>query len=112
MKKWFGFSLGTLLGISHLGMIGMISQGNKIPKINLPIGEYTSYQVEANTEGYRISYRAHDPKVMIKTQEVNRPAGFLGLGRKKASIAEEYMAEGEWVDSLEQRRLMMCYKIR
>ena len=39
MKKWFGFSLGTLLGISHLGMSGMISQGIKIPKINLPIGE-------------------------------------------------------------------------
>tara|TARA_Y100001938_G_scaffold97234_1_gene133043 strand:+ start:1412 stop:1978 length:567 start_codon:yes stop_codon:yes gene_type:complete len=94
MKKWFGFSLGTLLGISHLGMIGMISQGNKIPKINLPIGEYTSYQVEANTEGYRISYRAHDPKVMIKTQEVNRPAGFLGLGKKTAYIEEQYMAEG------------------
>ena len=94
MKKWFGFSLGALLGISHIGMIGMISQGTKIPKINLPIGEYTSYEVEADTEGYRISYRAHDPKVMTKVQDVNRPAGFLGLGRKNAVIEEQYMAEG------------------
>ena len=94
MNKWIGLSLGTLLGVSHIGMISMISQGNKFPRVNLPINEYTSYHVEANTEGYRISYRAHDPKVMIKTQEVNRPAGFLGLGRKTASIAEEYMAEG------------------
>ena len=50
--------------------------------------------MEANTEGYRISYRAHDPKVMTKTQEVNRPAGFLGLGKKRAIIEEQYMAEG------------------
>ena len=35
MKKWFGLSLGLLLGISHVGMIGMISQGTKFPKLNL-----------------------------------------------------------------------------
>ena len=94
MKKWFGFSLGALLGISHIGMIGMISQGTKIPKVNLPIGEYTAYTVKAGPDGYFINYRAHDPKVMTKVQEVNRPAGFLGLGRKNAVIEEQYMAEG------------------
>ena len=31
---------------------------------------------------------------MTKVQEVNRPAGFLGLGRKNAVIEELYMAEG------------------
>ena len=94
MKKWFGFSLGALLGISHIGMIGMLSQGTKIPKVNLPIGEYTAYTVKAGPDGYFINYRAHDPKVMTKVQEVNRPAGFLGLGRKNAVIEEQYMAEG------------------
>ena len=94
MKKWFGFSLGALLGISHIGMIGMISQGTKIPKVNLPIGEYTAYTVKAGPDGYFINYRANDPKVMTKVQEVNRPAGFLGLGRKNAVIEEQYMAEG------------------
>ena len=48
MKKWIGISLGTLLGISHIGMIGMIARKESFPKLNLPIGEYTSYNVIAN----------------------------------------------------------------
>ena len=90
MKKWIGISLGTLLGISHIGMIGMIARKESFPKLNLPIGEYTSYSVEANKEGYRINYRAHDPRVLVKSEEVNRPAGFLGMGKKVASVHEQY----------------------
>ena len=56
MKKWIGLSLGTLLGISHIGMIGMIARKESFPKLNLPIGEYTSYNVIANKEGYTINY--------------------------------------------------------
>ena len=57
MKKWIGISLGTLLGISHIGMIGMIARKESFPKLNLPIGEYTSYNVIANKEGYTtVSY--------------------------------------------------------
>ncbi len=99
MKKWFGFSLGALLGISHIGMIGMISQGTKIPKVNLPIGEYTAYTVKAGPDGYFINYRAHDPKVLVKTQGVDRPAGFLGLGNKKASTTEQYFVSPSQSDS-------------
>ena len=94
MKKWIGISLGTLLGISHIGMIGMIARKESFPQVNLPISEYTAYTVHANKEGYTINYRAHDPKVMSITENIDRPAGFLGLGRKKASIETQYMAEG------------------
>ena len=90
MKKWIGISLGTLLGISHIGMIGMIARRESLPKINLPIGEYTSYHVQANKEGYSIQYRAHDPRVLVKSEHVDRPAGFLGLGKKKVEIHEQY----------------------
>ena len=90
MKKWIGISLGTLLGISHIGMIGMIARKESFPKLNLPIGEYTSYSVVANKEGYSINYRAHDPRVLVKSEEVNRPAGFLGMGKKVASVHEQY----------------------
>ena len=41
MKKFIGYSLGTLIGLSHIGMIGMIARRESLPKINLPIGEYT-----------------------------------------------------------------------
>ena len=90
MKRFIGYSLGTLIGISHIGMIGMISQGTKFPKLDLPIGEYTSYEVEANQEGYSIRYRAHDPRVLVTTKEVNKPGGFLGLGKTKVNIHQQY----------------------
>ena len=94
MRKWIGISLGTLLGVSHIGMIQMISQSTKYPKLNLPIGEYTAYTVKAGPDGYFINYRAHDPKVMATIERVKRPAGFLGLGTKEGVIERQYMAEG------------------
>ena len=90
MKKWIGISLGTLLGISHIGMIGMIARKESFPKLNLPIGEYTSYNVIANKEGYTINYRAHDPRVLVKSEGVEKPGGLLGLGKTKISKHEQY----------------------
>jgi hypothetical protein len=94
MKKWLVIGLGSLLGISHLGMIGLISNKSSFPKLDLPIGPYTAYTVQANKEGYTINYRAHDPKVMVSIETVDRPAGLLGLGKKKAVVEKQYMAEG------------------
>jgi|TARA_B100000427_G_scaffold237843_1_gene200783 hypothetical protein len=90
MKKWIGFSLGALVGLSHIGMIGMIANRSKFPKLNLPVSDYTSYSVIANEEGYTINYRAHDPRVLIKNEGIERPAGFLGMGKTKVSKHEQY----------------------
>ena len=90
MKKWIGISLGTLIGISHIGMIGMIARKDSFPKLDLPVGQYTSYSVQANKEGYMINYRSHDPRVLATIEKVKRPAGFLGLGRKEAVKEHQY----------------------
>ena len=90
MKKWIGISLGSLLGITHIGLIGTLANRTSFPKLNLPIGEYTSYNVIANKEGYTINYRAHDPRVLVKSEGVDRPGGFLGLGKTKVSKHEQY----------------------
>tara|TARA_B100001113_G_scaffold256351_1_gene211642 strand:- start:717 stop:1259 length:543 start_codon:yes stop_codon:yes gene_type:complete len=94
MKKWIGISLGTLLGISHLGMISIIATRTKVPAVKLPVGPYTAYNVVANEEGYSINYRAHDPKVMMTLEKGSRPAGFLGMSKKNTYIERQYMAEG------------------
>ena len=67
--KWFALSAGGLLGLSHIGMIGMIARrGNtEIPIIQPPVGPYTSYVVSATKEGYKMSYVGNDPKTMYKT---------------------------------------------
>ena len=94
MNKWKGISLGTLVGLSHIGMIGMISRTNKFPVVNVPVGPYTAYTVKAGKEGYLINYRANDPLVMEVTKDVNRPGGFLGLGKTKVSTRELYTMDG------------------
>ena len=36
--KWFALSLGGLIGLSHIGMIGSLSnRESKLPSINLPV---------------------------------------------------------------------------
>jgi hypothetical protein len=94
MNKWFVITLGSILGVSHIGMIGMLATRNSFPQLNLPISDYTSYTVEAGKDGYRINYRANDPKVMEVRKDVQRPAGFLGLGKAEVYSSEEYTMDG------------------
>ena len=92
LVKWGALGLGVLLGVSHFSMIGLLSNRKTLPKINLPVGPYTAYEVEASHDGYRISYRANDPKVMTVQKDIKTKAGFLGLGNNKTRIQEEYTA--------------------
>ena len=49
--KWFSLGLGALLGVSHIGMIGMIASRKTYPVIHPPvINPYTSYSVSANKD--------------------------------------------------------------
>ena len=94
MNKWIGIGLGTVVGISHIGMIGLLANRTSFPQLDLPIGEYTSYSVEAGKEGYRINYRANDPLRLGVRKSVERPAGFLGFGKSKTSFEEQYTMDG------------------
>ena len=94
MNKWIGISLGAVLGLSHIGMIGMLARRQTFPVVNLPVGEYTSYSVEAGKEGYRINYRANDPLRLGVRKQVNKPAGFLGLGKSTTHFEEQYTMDG------------------
>ena len=92
MNKWIGISLGSLIGISHIGMIGLLANRTNFPA--LPVNEYTSYTVESRKDGYRINYRANDPLVMGVRKKIEKPAGFLGFGRAEVFSEEQYTMEG------------------
>ena len=96
MNKWIGISLGTLVGVSHIGMIGFIAtrNNNKLPALNIPVTPYSSYVASVSEDGYKISYSANDPKVMITTEDVVTPSGFLGLGKKTTQRVVEYTMDG------------------
>jgi len=92
--KLVAIGLGAVVGISHIGMIGILANRSRLPVVNLPVGPYTSYRVNANEKGYSINYRANDPKVMEVTKDINRPGGFLGLGKTKIQTRELYTMDG------------------
>ena len=95
MKKWIGLSLGTRFGISHIAMIGLLSKKSSVPMISPPVGPYTSYMIDADKEGYKISYRANDPKTMYKTTKIKEKGGFLGLANENKEIVEEFTMNGD-----------------
>ena len=96
MKKWIGLSLGAVLGIGHIGMIGMLAnRESKLPSLDIPVGDYTSYKVSVSEEGYAISYKANDPKTAYITKDIKEKCGFLGLSNNTTKIAEEYFMDGQ-----------------
>ena len=98
MIKWIGLSLGVLVGVSHIAMIGMISQQNKkegLPVVNIPDGDYGSFRADVTKDGYKISYKANDPKTAYITKDIKEKAGFLGLANNETKVVEEYFMDGK-----------------
>jgi len=93
--KWFALGLGGLIGLSHIGMIGSLSnRQSKLPSINLPVGPYTSYEAEVGHNGYKICYKANEPKVLRVERDSNTKGGFLGLANNKVKVVEQYTMDG------------------
>ena len=88
--KSIGIVMGGLFAVAHVGLLGYLIQETKpdYPVINFPSGDYSSYEVEATKDGYRIKYKANDPAIL----ESNRS---LQLNKHK---------EGFFGDSTEMRR--------
>ena len=94
-SKWLALGLGGIVGVSHIGMIGLLSnRESKLPSINVPVGPYTAYEAEVGRDGYRISYRANDPKVMRVERDVKKKGGFLGLANNTEKVVEQYTMDG------------------
>tara|TARA_X000001036_G_scaffold68578_1_gene59673 strand:- start:1411 stop:2025 length:615 start_codon:yes stop_codon:yes gene_type:complete len=96
LSKWFALGVGGILGISHIGMIGLLTTRNtsKLPDLNIPTGDYATYEAEVGEDGYRIRYRANDPKTMYITKDIKTKGGFLGLSNNTKKVVEEYTMDG------------------
>ena len=95
MKKWFALGLGGILGLSHIGLIGLVSRKASVPIISPPVGPYTSYVISADQEGYKLSYTANDPKTAYITKDIKEKGGFLGLANENTKVVEEYFMDGQ-----------------
>ena len=93
--KWAALTVGTLFGVAHIGILGHLINKKDIPIINLPVGDYTSYNVEAGKDGYSIQYSSNDPKVMGVRKKLDKRNGFFGIGGTTDLITEEeYTMDG------------------
>ena len=95
LTKWFALGLGGVFGLSHIGMIGMVSRKDNVPVISPPVGPYTSYVIQADKEGYKLSYTANDPKTAFITKDIKEKGGFLGLANESTQVTEEYFMDGQ-----------------
>ena len=97
--KWISIGVvGSLFAVSHLGMIGYIASRkteSQLPRIDVPVGDYTSYAISADKDGYKISYSANDPKTAFITKDIKEKGGFLGLANETTKITEEYFMDGK-----------------
>ena len=94
---------GALFAISHLGLLGYLidrkAEPPSVPTINLPRGPYSSYKIEAGRDGYRIEYRADDPKVLESERSLDldkEKRGFFGSGteQRQEYRRDQYTREG------------------
>ena len=95
MKKWFALGLGGILGLSHIGLIGVATRKASVPVISPPVGPYTSYVIQADKEGYKLSYTPNDPKTAFITKDIKEKGGFLGLANERTQVTEEYFMDGQ-----------------
>ena len=97
--KWISFGVvGSLFAVSHIGMIGYIASRKtepQLPSINIPTTDYSTYQAEVTKDGYKIAYKANDPKTMYITKDIKEKAGFLGLSNNTTKVVEEYVMDGK-----------------
>ena len=98
--KAIGLAMLGVLGIAHIGVLGHLLNAVRpqYPVINFPQGDYSSYKVEATRDGYRIEYRANDPRVLQSEKSLQLDAAKKGLFGPKVEHRKEYRIDQYTMD--------------
>ena len=103
--KWTAISLGSIVAIAHIGVLGHLVRRQpdriQVPTINIPRGTpYSSYKIEAGKDGYTIEYKANDPAILESQKSLSldqEKKGFFGRGGtevRREWRRDQYTAEG------------------
>jgi len=102
--KWTAISLGSIVAIAHIGVLGHLVRREpdriQVPTINIPRGTpYSSYKIEAGKDGYTIEYRANDPAILESQRSLildKDKKGLFGGGteNRREWRRDQYTAEG------------------
>jgi len=100
--KNIAIGLGVVFGIAHIGVLGHLLNAVRpqYPVINFPQGDYSSYKVEATRDGYRIEYRANDPRVLQSEKSLQLDSAKRGLFGPKVEHRKEYRIDQYTMDGV------------
>ena len=100
LLKWTALSVGSVVAIAHIGVLGHLIKRQpesviQVPTINIPRGTpYSSYKIEAGKDGYTIEYKANDPKILESQRSLDLNKGQSGFfGGKKYEDRKEYRTD-------------------
>ena len=95
-------ALFAVVGISHIGVLGHLLNATRpqYPVINFPQGDYSSYEVEATRDGYKIKYKANDPAILESNRSLQlnkHKQGFFGgeqVEMRREMRRDQYTMDG------------------
>ena len=85
--KGVSIGLGTIFVASNFYTINLLSKKSNLPMFDLPVSKYSTYEIEADMNSYRIRHKMHDPRIIASIENTRKPAGFLGAS--KAYVTKE-----------------------
>ena len=92
--KGISVGLGTVFVASNFYTINLLSKKPNLPIFDLPVSKYSTYEIEADKDSYKIRHRMHDPRIIASIENIKKPAGFLGAS-KTLSTKETQKVAGE-----------------
>ncbi|AOO10301.1 hypothetical protein RW03080701_151 [Synechococcus phage S-RIM8] len=101
--KTAALALLGVVGVAHIGVLGHLMNATRrpdFPVINFPGGDYSSYEVEATRDGYKIKYRANDPRVLESERQLKldqKKGGLFGGGgveSRREYRVDQYTMDG------------------
>ena len=92
--KGVSIGLGTIFVASNFYIISLLSKKSNLPMFDLPVSKYSTYEIEADMNSYRIRHKMHDPRIIASIENIKKPAGFLGAS-KTLSTKETQKVAGE-----------------
>ena len=99
--KIFVGTVGALFAVSHIGLVGyLMRQPYQIPSINIPKGDYSSYELNAGPDGYSVKYKANDPAILNSEKSLILDTDKQGLFGPRIESRREFRRDQFTMDGI------------
>ena len=94
-------TLGALFAVSHIGLVGyLMREPYQVPTINIPKGDYSSYELNAGPDGYSVKYKANDPAILESNRTLELDKHKRGLFGPTDEKRREYRHDQYTMDGI------------